>query len=131
MRTHLPLVVALLVGACGPEPDPRTSHPVAEPSAAAPASPFADRCEPPRARFRAASVAATGACATDAECGCFNPVVDEAGCGGVTDATTAAALAAIERDFHAASCPWPHQCAPWACEPTCRAGRCVNAGSGA
>jgi hypothetical protein len=70
--------------------------------------------------------AATGACAAASDCGCFNPVVEEAGCGGITDAVTTRELQAIETRFHADGCPWPHQCGAWACVPVCHEGRCRN-----
>ena len=74
--------------------------------------------------------AATGSCETNSDCGCFNPVVGEAGCGGITDRTTTDELGAIEQRFHADNCPWPHQCGPWSCQPECREGRCGNSTRG-
>jgi hypothetical protein len=86
-----------------------------------------DRCADIRARFRATYAARTDACTTDSDCGCWAPVGGpEMHCGGVTDATTAAKLADIEREFHAASCAWTHQCAAWACRPRCVASRCSS-----
>ncbi len=76
--------------------------------------------------FRRTWKQAPGTCATDNACGCYNPVVEESGCGGVTDSATAATLAGIEKQFHAASCPWPHACAAQACNPQCAGGRCIN-----
>ena len=136
MRACL-VALTLLVG-CGAEPSVPSSGPP-EPSAVAPLVPpaappvpaaVADPCEVHRASFRAAIASATGTCTADAECGCFNPVVGEAGCGGITDAVTAARMAAIEAAFHAADCPWPHACGPWSCTPVCREGRCVNGDAG-
>jgi hypothetical protein len=75
-------------------------------------------------RFQQVLDQATGTCSNSTECACHNPVSAGAGCGGVTDATTAAALAEIEREFHALGCPWPRLCAPWACAPRCLSGRC-------
>lgn len=117
----LAVVFALLVSACGAEPSA-----VPPPPAVAP--PPGDPCDVHRAAFRAALASATGACTADAECGCYDPVVGEAGCGGITDGATAARLSAIEADFHRDDCPWPHMCGPWSCTPVCREGRCVNAG---
>ena len=74
--------------------------------------------------------AAVGTCREDGDCGCFSPVVAEASCGGITDAPTADKLRAIEARFHAIDCPWPHDCAAWACVPHCVDGRCRNSGSG-
>ena len=76
--------------------------------------------------FRKTWKQAPGTCAADADCGCFNPVIEEAGCGGVTDRATATKLAGIESAFHVASCPWPHLCAAQVCAPRCTAGRCAN-----
>jgi hypothetical protein len=90
----------------------------------------AGSCEAIAARFRTAMSAATGRCESDADCMCFNPVVSEAGCGGITDRPTATRLATIESDFHTAGCPWPHQCGPWACRPACQEGHCVGASGG-
>jgi hypothetical protein len=82
-----------------------------------------DRCAAIRARFTAVHAERTDTCKQDADCACFNPVGGPAlGCGGVTDAKTGAELAAIEREFHAASCEWTHQCGPSRCDPQCRAG---------
>lgn len=68
---------------------------------------------------------ASGACTTAADCACYNPVGGPPqGCGGVTDATTATTLSAIERDFHAARCQYTHQCGASVCAPRCDAGRC-------
>ena len=78
--------------------------------------------------FRVALASATGTCATNDDCGCYNPVIAEAGCGGITDAATASRLRAIEDAWRSDGCQWPHQCGPWSCEPVCREGRCVNAG---
>jgi hypothetical protein len=77
-------------------------------------------------RFRQTLASASGACATDADCGCYNPVVAEAGCGGVTDQHTAVALGELQTEFLASGCDWPHQCGPWACEPRCDDGRCAH-----
>lgn len=111
--------------ACGTDAAPPPSTPSEPPPTA-----VVDPCTLHRAAFRAAMATATGTCIADADCGCFNPVVEEAGCGGITDAATAARMAAIEADFHRDGCPWPHLCGPWACTPVCREGRCANEGAG-
>lgn len=86
-----------------------------------------DPCADIRARFNAVHAARTDTCKSAGDCACFNPVGGpQLGCGGVTDATTAKKLAAIEAEFHAASCPWTHNCGPWKCEPQCVAGRCTR-----
>jgi hypothetical protein len=124
----------VLLGCSGSEPSqpapiPGNTAPPAPPSPPPPpAAP--DPCATHAADFRAAMAGATGRCAADDECGCFNPVVEEAGCGGITDRATSGRLGAIETAWRAAGCSWPHQCGPWACTPACRDGRCVNAGSG-
>lgn len=79
--------------------------------------------------FRVALASATGTCEENDDCGCYDPVIAEAGCGGITDATTVSRLRAIEDAWRAAGCRWPHQCGPWRCEPVCREGRCVNGGA--
>jgi hypothetical protein len=76
--------------------------------------------------FRKTWKQAPGTCAADADCGCFNPVVEEAGCGGVTDRETATKLAKIESAFQASSCRWPHLCGAQVCSPRCKAGRCIE-----
>jgi len=130
------LLILIFLSACGAEPPAPSSAapPASEAPGAAPppAEPpvVADPCEAHRAAFRAALAAATGSCTSAADCGCFNPVVAEAGCGGITDAATSARLGAIEGDYFRAGCDWPHACAAWSCEPTCHAGRCTNASAG-
>ena len=112
------LVLAALLPACHADG--------AAPQAPEPSS----TCEGHGDDFRARMATATGSCTTDSECGCFNPVVAEAACGGITDRASADALGVIEAAFHASGCPWPHQCAAWSCEPACREGRCVNGAVG-
>lgn len=123
---------ALASGCSGTTPERSTSDIEAEPEAEAERSapPAADACAVHAAEFRRAMARATGQCSADTDCGCFDPVVGEAGCGGITDRATADRLQEIERAFHASSCPWPHQCGPWRCEPVCRDGRCVNSQPG-
>lgn len=126
------LCLLVLATACGAEP---AATPAPEASGSSfglptPSVLAADPCEPHRAAFRAALAGATGTCTRAEDCGCFNPVVEEAGCGGITDAATAARLGAIQGDYFRAGCAWPHACAAWSCEPTCRAGRCVNGAAG-
>ena len=77
-------------------------------------------------RFDTIHAGADGACRTNADCGCYNPVSRKSGCGGITDRETAKKLGELEAEFHRAKCPWWFQCAPWACMPVCAAGRCVN-----
>jgi hypothetical protein len=133
----VPLALALVFG-CGsgrensetpaPEPSPAT--------APAPAAETDDDGEPEndsacsviQEEFRRTLETATGQCVTDDDCGCFSPVAG--GCGGITDSATTARLGEIEARFHAADCPWPNQCGPWACVPFCEAGRCSNRESG-
>jgi hypothetical protein len=66
-----------------------------------------------------------GACSTDADCGCYNPVASGLACGGVTDKATAGRLSLMEVEFHTARCSSPHQCPAQVCAPKCNAGRCV------
>jgi hypothetical protein len=77
--------------------------------------------------FRAALASATGACHRDDDCACYSPVVEEAGCGGITDARTARTLSRIQDAWQSDGCRWPRQCGPSRCEPVCREGRCVRA----
>jgi hypothetical protein len=88
-----------------------------------PAKP-ADPCVAIAGRFRDALKAASGRCEKDADCGCYNPVIAEAGCGGVTDGATVATLRALEGEFHQAKCAWPHQCPAQQCAPRCDHGTC-------
>jgi hypothetical protein len=121
------LLLALLVIGCSKDP-PAPPAP-APPASAPPPSPgnAADPCVDIRKRFDAALATRTDACATAADCGCYNPVGGpHLGCGGVTDAPTVAKLAAIEREFHARSCAWTHNCAAWACTPSCVNKRCTR-----
>jgi hypothetical protein len=86
----------------------------------------AGSCRELAERFQRVLDQASGTCSASTDCGCYNPVSARAGCGGVTDAKAAAKLAEIEREFHAQDCPWPRQCAPWACAPRCASGRCTR-----
>jgi hypothetical protein len=118
------LVVLALLAACSPgggQPPAAAKEPAAAPPAVSPA---ADPCAAITGRFRDALAGATGTCKADAECAYYNPVIAEAGCGGVTDAAAAKRLGAIEAEFHAAKCQWPHQCAAQVCAPKCVDGRC-------
>ena len=118
----------IVLAACSPSPG--------EPRAGAPATHEAENrddrghesgdCAAIAARFRQALGEATGTCSSDSDCACYNAVIPEAGCGGITDAATAARLAGIEHDFHAASCPWPHQCGASLCQPHCTSSRCAR-----
>jgi hypothetical protein len=84
-------------------------------------------CASIRARFNEAHAKRTDTCSTNSDCACFNPVGGpQLGCGGVTDAATSKKLDAIEAEFHAASCPWTHQCPASACMPKCVSGRCAS-----
>jgi hypothetical protein len=105
-----------------PDPAPSAkSTPSASPTSSAITGPLA--CADIRRRFADRLRAATRACKTAGDCGCYDPVSD-ASCGGVVDASTSEALAKIETEFHAANCPWLVQCGPWVCKPSCVAGRC-------
>jgi len=83
-------------------------------------------CSRIQARFEETVDRASRACRQDGDCGCFNPVVEDLGCGGVTDRGTAGRLARLEHEFHSAGCEWPHQCPAMACMPRCVAGRCTQ-----
>ena len=68
-----------------------------------------------------------GRCHEDADCACYPGGVGEAaGCGGVTDMDTAAALYRIATGFRGAGCRNTRDCAPWECHPTCQQGQCVR-----
>jgi len=118
------LLLVLLTIGLGCSNDPPAAR---ESGGAKPAAPAgsADACAEIRRRFDAALATRTDACATDADCGCYNPVAGpHLGCGGVTDAATVARLAAIQQEFHAKQCAWTHNCAAWACAPKCVSKRC-------
>lgn len=98
-------------------------------------TPSTDRCVDLGDRFREVMKQATGTCKSDADCGCFQPVVKEAGCGGITDKGTTDRLNELTREFLSSAngqkaCSWPHQCGPWSCQPSCQQGRCANSTSG-
>jgi len=120
-----------VLAGCGTANAPVTAPPAATttpPLAPTPAT--VDPCSVHTASFRAALASASGACTTSIDCACYNPVVGEAGFGGVTDAATAARLGAIEAAFHVDGCPWPHLCEATACNPVCVAGRCQSGALG-
>jgi len=81
------------------------------------------------AKFRDTLSHATGTCHVNGDCGCYNPVVEEVGCGGVTDLGTSEKLRTIETDFLASGCPWPHLCAAVMCAPVCHEGKCIDRSS--
>lgn len=113
------VAVVVLASASACDRAPATREP---PSAAG-----GNACADIRARFNAEHAKRTDACSANSDCGCFDPVGGPAlGCGGVTDSATSKKLDAIEAEFHAASCPWTHQCAASVCAPKCVAGRCSS-----
>ena len=74
--------------------------------------------------FQARLAAASGACATSADCACFTSIVESPACGGVTDATSARELNDLAARFLAADCRLPWECGPGHCAPQCAAHRC-------
>lgn len=85
-----------------------------------------EKCRAIADRFDVVLAGASGACETNADCGCYNPVSRKSGCGGITDRRTADVLRKIRDEYYGAKCePWI-RCAPWACMPVCDRGRCVN-----
>ena len=150
MRVVFVLLGLALLG-CGGEPSTVTSPPSATPpvttvpAIAAPPVPTVPAppatvvptptppattpgpCGAHETAFRAALASATGACRQDDDCACYSPVVEEAGCGGITDARTARTLSRIQEAWQSDGCRWPRQCGPSRCEPVCREGRCVRA----
>lgn len=67
-----------------------------------------------------------GSCSADSDCACYGQSTTASKCGGVSDCKTAAALAAIGKEYHALKCPRNYRCAPWKCVPVCRKGKCVT-----
>lgn len=100
---------------------------LADPPPTATATPSAgDACAGIKARFEQELAAAPGTCKADADCDCFpGAVADGHVCGGITDKATAAKLHDIFREFRAAKCRGPN-CAPQACKPQCKDGRCTE-----
>jgi hypothetical protein len=134
-RGLLLVLAALAVGCRSPRPDERprgsdvrVERPDDSLGSTAPrparAEPDPARCEEIAQQFVRRLEQAPGTCATDRDCACFAPVHARLGCGGVTDAETARALNEIQQVFRQARCPWPRQCAPYACTARCVAGRC-------
>lgn len=107
---------------------PAPTPPVTAPPPTTPSPPVTTPgpCGVHETAFRAALASASGACASDSDCACYSPVVEEAGCGGVTDAATARALSRIQEAWHADGCRWPRQCGPSRCDPICRDGHCAR-----
>src|SRR4051812_16265677 len=125
------LILVIALAACSKEHKgapaaPPGPAPVVDAPPTMPPAPAQARCAEIAARFEAALHAASGLCATAAECACYNPVAKSAGCGGVTDRATADQLSALEAEFHQASCRWPVECAAWSCAPKCVNGHCRN-----
>ncbi|MCU0849607.1 MAG: hypothetical protein MUD12_17135 [Spirochaetes bacterium] len=75
-------------------------------------------------RFDVILEKAGGTCRTAADCGCYNPVSPNVGCGGVTDRKTVKELSRVETEFHRIKCSWPVDCAAWLCKPACVRGKC-------
>ncbi len=84
------------------------------------------RCLEMEKRFDRVLAAADGSCSADSDCACYGQSTTGSRCGGVTDSKTAAALAAIGKEYHALKCPRKHRCAPWRCVPVCHKGKCVT-----
>ena len=84
----------------------------------------ASGCADVSAAFQARLAAASGACATAADCACFTSIVDAPACAGVTDATSARELNDLAARFRAAGCRLPRQCGPGRCAPQCVDHRC-------
>lgn len=80
-------------------------------------------------REQAAALLATpsAACESDDDCGCYPAFID---CGGVRDATSAAAFGQIAGAGREADCGYhtvsgeAFNCAPWQCVPVCRNQSC-------
>jgi len=136
MRAAFVLLGLGILG-CGSEPPtvtpPSTTPPVATPPLTAPPiTTPAPPATPPgpfgvhETAFRAAPASPSGTCQSDSDCACYSPVVEEAGCGGVTDARTARALSRIQDAWHAEGCRWPRQCGPSRCDPVCSDGQCAR-----
>lgn len=122
VRVLVLVLVAAVASACGAKSE---STPPQGSGSAPPKAEPADPCDAIRGRFNATHAARKDTCTTDTDCACYNPVGGpQLGCGGVTDAATAAKLAEIEKEFHAARCAWTHQCGARVCTPKCNAGRC-------
>ena len=93
-----------------------------EPSVAPP-----NACDGLRARAASLLASAPAACRVDGDCGCYPAFVD---CGGVRDATSAAAFGEIAAQGQAAGCGYvdgsgsSFNCSPWECIPACANGIC-------
>jgi hypothetical protein len=95
-----------------------TAQDAGSPDSAAPT------CADLSAAFQARLAAASGACATAADCACFTSIVDSPACAGVTDAASARALNDQATRFRDAGCRLPRQCGPGRCAPQCVDHRC-------
>lgn len=84
----------------------------------------ASTCADRSAAFQARLTAASGACATPADCACFTSIVESPACAGVTDAISARELNDLATRFRAAGCQLPRLCGPGRCAPTCVAHHC-------
>jgi hypothetical protein len=114
------VALAAVAIACQKPPAPIASE------AAAPVSSSSSSCASTVASYDAL-VAAGGACASDADCLCFNGGVSQkTPCGGVTDKASAAKLDKLVGDYESGHCD-SLMCAAQICTPSCNAGKCVNA----
>lgn len=131
LRVGFAFSLSLPALGCGESPDPSVTasevavRPAPTPSSEPPRA--ATPCDAHIAEFARVLGAASGACTTAADCGCYPGGVGGASaCGGVTDARTADRLRAIADRFHAEGCDGTIQCAPWICAPKCENARCVR-----
>lgn len=91
------------------------------------ASSWTGRCADIVSRLRAVKSRLPSACQQDGDCQCYvGGVSDVTGCGGASDAATAAEIARIQAEFRAARCDYGVNCSPRVCDVRCVNQRCVE-----
>jgi hypothetical protein len=111
----------LMVSAGCKEQDPLAKAPQATEGARA-----ADPCGDLKKQVREVLKLPAPRCQKDEECHCYPAVVD---CGGVAHRTTVTRLHTLVRLYRLARCPRPKCLAAPTCNPSCVAGKCVQAAS--
>lgn len=123
-RCALLLSFALSLAGCNtcsgsastPPPDGTTAAPTPDP--------ITHPCVVTAAQYSIAIEKGSDACASDADCGCYQGGIGKSGCGGVLNKESVSKLDVIAKSFHAMKCQPSVDCAAWACQPRCEAGHC-------
>lgn len=88
---------------------------------------WSGRCADIVSRMQAVKARLPSACQQDSDCQCYvGGIAGVTGCGGASDADTAAQIARIQAEFRAARCDYGVNCSPRLCDVRCVNQRCVE-----